>query len=491
MDRDYWIAGLHLAPDLTDDQIRAEVVARLRLNVYMGGKVPTASQVAFMLAAEPEVLMGGAAGPGKSTGALMLGVQYADLPSTATLIVRVTYQQLSKPGGLMSKAREWFSGTKARWSDETKTWFFPTRDPSRPATVTFGHLEHPGTGPDDLGDETNFQGQEYQTIIVDELTQLATSWPYLYLLSRLRRLKDNPVPVRMRSTTNPGGPGHDWVKERFIDTQHRDRLFIPAKGKDNPHLDWESYLRGLGQMDAVTQAQLIDGNWYVRPSGGLFFTERFRVLESVPDSLVMTRVRSWDKAATANGGAYTVGLRMARVKPGAGFPEWVIEDIVRGQWSSDRREAIIRGTAETDPVGTVVILEQEGGSGGKESAELTVRNLAGFWVEVIRPTGDKETRARPYSVQVNSYNVTLIRAGWNADYIAEIRSCPNGLYWDQIDASSLGFNWLALRNQPALPTSAPGKARELALPSGLPTDPRQRQLPSGIGLPPSLRNGYR
>jgi predicted phage terminase large subunit-like protein len=92
----------------------------------------------------------------------------------------------------------------------------------------------------------------------------------------------------------------------------------------------------------------------------------------------------------------------------------------------------------------IVGVEQEPGSGGKESAENTVRNLAGYVVRVDRPSGDKAQRADPYSTQVNSGNVYMVKGEWNRAYIEELRffSLLNSKEKDQVDASSGGFKLL-------------------------------------------------
>jgi hypothetical protein len=154
---------------------------------------------------------------------------------------------------------------------------------------------------------------------------------------------------------------------------------------------------------------------------------------------------------------------MAHLLPGHGFPEWVVEDIVRGQWSSERREAVIHATMLRDPIGTrpddrglrptLHLIEQEPGSGGKESAELTVKANPGIWIEVQRPTGDKITRARPSSVAVNNYLVGMVRAPWNQSLLHELQACPNGVYFDQIDTFGAAYNRMALAAVPMLPAS--------------------------------------
>jgi predicted phage terminase large subunit-like protein len=120
-----------------------------------------------------------------------------------------------------------------------------------------------------------------------------------------------------------------------------------------------------------------------------------------------------------------------------------VMDVVRGQWSAPKRERTILATAHMDGHLVTIWTEQEPGSGGKESAEATTRNLAGFSVKSERPTGEKSVRAEPLSVQVEAGNVLMLRADWNQAYIDEMKTFPVGKYKDQIDASSGAINKLA------------------------------------------------
>lgn len=153
------------------------------------------------------------------------------------------------------------------------------------------------------------------------------------------------------------------------------------------------------------------------------------------------RVRYWDKAGTKDGGAYTAGVLVARHE-GLTY----IEDVKRGQWSSLEREKVILQTAEDDAqrygnkFAVTYYVEQEPGSGGKESAENTIRNLSGFSVYADRPTGDKDTRLEPFAAQAEAENVILVRGEWNGEWIEEIVSIPNATYRDQSDATSGAFN---------------------------------------------------
>jgi predicted phage terminase large subunit-like protein len=154
------------------------------------------------------------------------------------------------------------------------------------------------------------------------------------------------------------------------------------------------------------------------------------------------RIRYWDKGGTDNAGAYTAGVLMA-------YYEGIlyVEDVVREQMSAGRREKVIRQTAELDAQhygksGVHVYVEQEPGSGGKESAENTIRNLAGFVVYADRPTGNKDTRMEPFAAQAEAGNVRLKRGHWNQAFIEEAVTVPNSTYRDQIDAASGAVNRL-------------------------------------------------
>lgn len=176
--------------------------------------------------------------------------------------------------------------------------------------------------------------------------------------------------------------------------------------------------------------------------GGMFKRAWLQIVKASP--VEGTRVRYWDKAGTAGGGARTAGVLMSKSAEGIFY----VEDVVKGQWSAGEREAVIKQTTQLDGQkygGRVETwVEQEPGSGGKESAEATIRNLAGYIVRAENVTGSKEVRAEPYAAQCEAGNVRLIEGPWNASYIEELASFPTGAFLDQCDASSGAFNKLAV-----------------------------------------------
>lgn len=198
----------------------------------------------------------------------------------------------------------------------------------------------------------------------------------------------------------------------------------------------EEYENALGQYGYAAQF----GQSPTPPSGGMFQVDRFTFIHAVDPRDIVDTVRYWDKAATVEKrSAYTCGVKMAKLRNN----KFLILDVIRGKWTTEKREQVIRSVAETDGVGTDIWHEQEPGSGGKDSAAATTRNLAGFNVYTERATGDKVVRADPYSVQVNNGNVILLTAEWNKDYLDELRFAPFSKFKDQMDASSGAFNKLA------------------------------------------------
>jgi predicted phage terminase large subunit-like protein len=119
-----------------------------------------------------------------------------------------------------------------------------------------------------------------------------------------------------------------------------------------------------------------------------------------------------------------------------------IEALEGGQWSALERERRLLQTAQSDsnfchPYS--VYIEQEPGSGGKESAEASVRMLKGFRAYADKVTGSKEVRAEPFAAQVQGGNVKLCAGSWQYSLLDEMESFPNGKYRDQVDACSGAF----------------------------------------------------
>lgn len=126
---------------------------------------------------------------------------------------------------------------------------------------------------------------------------------------------------------------------------------------------------------------------------------------------------------------------------------FVISHMVRGQWSVLQREEKIKTWADVDAAefgSYEVYVEQELGSGGKESAENTIRNLAGHRAYADKVTGAKEIRAEPFAAQVQGGNVWLVAGEWVSDFLDECEVFPAGKRKDQVDAAAGAFAKLAV-----------------------------------------------
>jgi hypothetical protein len=230
-------------------------------------------QVGLLLDDKLEGLFGGAAGGGKSDWLLMAALQYVHVNGYAALLLRKTYADLSKPGALIPRSKQWLAG-KATYNESSHTWSFNTG-----STISFGFIRNDN-------DLEQYQSAEYQFIGFDELTHFSER-QYTYMFSRLRKPappesdpgEDSPeqarvralaaVPLRVRGASNPGGRGHDWAKRRFVDkaTRSKGAFFLPSRIDDNPSLDKHMYLMSMEQLDEATRAQLLLGDWEAREPG--------------------------------------------------------------------------------------------------------------------------------------------------------------------------------------------------------------------------------
>ena len=232
---------------------------------------PQPKQKIFMSRAEDEALYGGAAGGGKSDCAIIEALRQVHIPHYQALILRKTYPQLTD---LVSRSQELYKRAfpRAKYNDAKHCWTFPSG-----AKIYFGSLQH-------AKDKYNYQGKRYDFIDFDELTQF-TYDEYSYLFSR-NRPNGPGTRCYIRAQANPGGIGHGWVKERFVNPQTsgfktiwsklkystpdgeekcilHSRIYIPATVFDNKKLleNDPSYLARLASLPEAEKRALLYGEW--------------------------------------------------------------------------------------------------------------------------------------------------------------------------------------------------------------------------------------
>ncbi len=232
---------------------------------------PHPKQEEALLRTEFEVLYGGSRGGGKTDAGLVWLTYGIENPRYRALVIRKNADDLSD------------------WVGRAIRFFIPMGATivNRPAIITFpsGAVIRTGHLKDDQA-YTKYQGHEYQKMLIEELTQIPDEKRYLQLLSSCR--STNPeIKPQVFSTTNPGGPGHGWVKRRFVDpsppgvafkdkTSGRTRVFVSATVDDNPTLtsndpDYVKFLDSLKDSDVELWKAWRLGDW--NTFAGQFFKE--------------------------------------------------------------------------------------------------------------------------------------------------------------------------------------------------------------------------
>ena len=152
----------------------------------------------------------------------------------------------------------------AKFNQAERTFYFPNG-----ATIHFEYYDHDG-------DETHFQGVEYDVIFIDEATQMKEEW-LKNIVTSCRGVND--FPHRIYYTCNPGGQGHAYIKRLFVDRLFRDDEnpedyeFIQAKVTDNKALMEASpeYVSFLKNLPPKRRAAWLDGSWEIYQ--GQYFSE--------------------------------------------------------------------------------------------------------------------------------------------------------------------------------------------------------------------------
>ena len=240
----------------------------------------TKKQQKFIDSEAFETLFGGAAGGGKSYGQLVDALLYAlKYPKSKQIIFRSTFSDLEK--SLIRVSLNLYPLSIAKYNDSKHTWKF-----NNGSIIDFGYIQYEK-------DVYQYQSAEYDVIRFDELTHF-TEYMYTYMISRCRGA--NSYPKRIKSSTNPGGIGHTWVKDRFIDigepnTIHTckletgedvTRIFIPSLVTDNKFmLDYDpDYIKRLDALPEKERNALKYGDWDIYD--GMFFPEfkrRIHIIE--------------------------------------------------------------------------------------------------------------------------------------------------------------------------------------------------------------------
>ena len=240
-------------------------------------------------------------------------LRYCHNPNHRGLLLRRTLDELTE---LIDKSRQLYPKAfpKAHFREAKSTWVFPSG-----ATMWFTYLDRDK-------DVTRFQGQAFNWIGIDEITQYPTPYVWDYLRSRLRTTDDELRPyMSMRCTGNPGGVGGWWIKKMYIDPSDFNkpfaatdvesgqqllypeghekarqplfyRKFIPARLTDNPYLmqdgRYEAMLRSLPEVE---RKRLLEGDWDVA-EGAAFpeFSKSKHVVEPFEMPTNWPRIRAAD-----------------------------------------------------------------------------------------------------------------------------------------------------------------------------------------------------
>lgn len=433
-------------------------------------------QEAFLATPADVAFFGGAAGGGKSWALLLEPVRHIRNRKFGGVIFRREFTQISQEGGLWEKSEELYNLLGAEPNQGKVRWVFPAG-----ARMRFAHMQHES-------DKYKYQGGELAYIGFDELTHFSEG-QFFYLVSRNRSMSG--VRPYIRATCNPDPDS--WVR-RFIDwwigpdgfaipersgvlrwfarvgddivwADTREQLlqenptveledalsftFILSRLKDNPALTEKdpSYRAKLRVLPKVERERLLGdeekgGNWNIRAAAGLLFKRQWcDVIDAAPQGI--TAVRAWDFAGTPVSQAspdpdWTVGTKVGRGKD----PEHYVLDAVRLRGSpSEVRELFVR-TALADGPAVIQVIPQDPGEAGKTLAQqrMTLPELRGIAVRVVRPTGDKVTRFTHASSLAEQGLLKIVRGPWNDWFFSDLEAFPDAKHDDTADSLSDGIN---------------------------------------------------
>ena len=232
------------------------------------------AQELFLPCPADEALISGNRGGGKTDVLLMDFLQHVGQGHGAEwrgILFREEYTQLTD---IINKSRKWISQIfpGAKYNGSEHKWTFPEGE-----QLYLRYMRVPS-------DYWNYHGHEYPWIGWEELTNWATNECYIIMMS-CNRSSNPDVPRKYRATCNPSGPGHGWVKQRFIDAMPpltifedpetgRNRVNIPSALSENITLleadpNYVNTILAAAQDDPVKYKAWILGEWDIIAGGAL------------------------------------------------------------------------------------------------------------------------------------------------------------------------------------------------------------------------------
>ena len=213
----------------------------------------------------------GARGGGKTDAGMAWLLYDIGNPLYRALVIRRNADDLKD---WIDRARRFFAPCKAVATGAPAEFEFPSG-----AIIRTGHLK-------DISSYTKYQGHEYQKILIEELTHITRQADYEKLLGSCRSTVPGIIPQTL-ATTNPDGPGFEWVKERWNIPDHpkgnvitkdedtgRTRVFIPSRVEDNKILMERDpgYVRFLDSIkDTTLKSQWREGSWETPQIEGSYY----------------------------------------------------------------------------------------------------------------------------------------------------------------------------------------------------------------------------
>lgn len=430
-------------------------------------------QEAFLSTPADGAFYGGAAGSGKSFATVIDPLRHIHRKGFRAVTFRREMTRLIGSGSIWEESQGIYPllGARDRMSPSLE-WRWPSG-----AVCEFRHLQHEK-------DKHAHQGKQYAAEYFEEVTEFEET-QFWYLISRLRSVSG--IRPYFRGTCNPDPDS--WVR-RFIDwwigpdgyplpersgvlrwfarvgdtivwadtkaqlleenptLEPDDPLsftFIAAKLDDNPALLEKdpSYRSRLRALPLVERERLLGGNWNIRAAAGLLFRRDWcELVDSAPSGLVT--VRAWDFAGTpvstqSPDPDWTVGTKLGRGTD----PEHYVLDAVRTRGTPSQVKELFVRTALADGPSVIQIVPQDPGEAGKTLAQqrMTLPELRGIAVRVVRPTGDKVTRFTQASSLAENGLIKVVRdIGWNNWWFSDLEAFPDAVHDDTADSLSDAVN---------------------------------------------------